>query len=803
MRFKKGIVLFLLFTMVFSILTSAYAMVGDEDALEHNLVGDIETEKNQEGSLFMPVGLSVLSTAPVATALSGPFGAVTVVTGAATSGLGVIADPKYAIWENWPMSRWKFDHADPEGSWGFTSMAGKAAAATEEIFANLIFAVSKSLTRLSINLCVFAFNMDIVAGMVGWIGEGMRSIFDPDGDVTFLMLTAGSILLMIYAVFHFLKGQLTSVLSAVLLACLAVGGVFYFIANAEPIIRSVTKTTDSVTGVFLEAFGSFTSQSQQTKGISDPLDRGLVAMGQCTWNAIIGAPWAVSLFGTADEKNLKLTEGEYELLDSDLKRLEHVQPGMRIDTLYLGTVGSYRDSVVEALARPNKKYLKFIEGESIDHGNHSGSMVGLSAENAGEHKVTAALTLFPAAAFFLLTVLVAAPVIFSKFMLAGLLLILPGALLAMVIPVQGWDLAAKYFKNVLKFLLTLLIYGLYLSLVLCLATIVVMLFLEGGQVGWAMLTLTVLFGGAAYFRKKFFNAILDSAQKGYSKVGNPAAGMLKTAAMLRLVRRIGLADMAVDFMDFRGGRKRKAGGSSSRSDASMDLNAQGSPARKKKEAPNAAKASATASPEGSDDRSLLEIMQDRRKELKNNPPPKEAWNQPLEKVPWSLDGAEAKQKEGTVQSKTRKVSGKTSLNQTSQSRVSTQKEPAKSTGQEMIQMNQEHAPESRETVREPGETVVTKSERASAREPGKDLRTRYEQMKQAPADAGLMEKYQAMAAGKTGGRPGEENGMRQKYDALVAGTNQAQTKVLESRTEHAREETKTTFHLETPMEEKE
>lgn len=474
---KKTISLLLVLTLLFSALTPAFAMIGDEDAQTSNLTGDIKAEKAQEGSIFMPVGLGIDSTIPVAVAMGGPFAAIVPITGAAATGLGVLADPKYAKWENWPMNRWSFTHASPEGSWGFSSMADKATATVGDFFANIVFWATKTLTRLSINMCVWAFNTNIFMGMISWISEGVKTLFSPDSEMSNLFMSWGLFLLLIFVAFRLLKGQFTSAISAIMVALLAVGGSFYFVANAEPVIRSVAESVDSVTGICLNAVGSFTTAGQNVAA-SDPMDKGLVACGQATWNAIVGAPFAVATFGTAKEEDLKLTDSEAKIIleklgddiSPDIKSKIH--EGARIDTIYLGSTDKVRDDIVEVLARPtnDRWYNVTGGGEKIDHGNHTGTMVGLAPNSTSTHFWIALLTLLPAICFFLLAIFLAVPVIIAQVAIAGALLFLPAALFALMVPEYGWGAAKKYFKTTLTFFATKLIYGLYLSLVLSIGT---------------------------------------------------------------------------------------------------------------------------------------------------------------------------------------------------------------------------------------------------------------------------------------------------------------------------------------------
>lgn len=466
---KKIKVFFLMIVLLFSMVAPAFATIGGEDAKTHCLEGDIVSEKKQEGQLFMPIGMGLAANTGM---IYGPFAGIAI--GAATAGLSAIANPENAIWENWPMDRWTFDHASPEGSWGLTSMASKAVAGTGDMIANLLFSATKTLTRLSINICVMAFHADIVSYMIGWITDGTKEIFDPSSDLVHLIISWGIFFLLVFAIFKLLKGQLASIVSSLLIAVIAVGGVYFYTANAKPIITEVSSAADGMTGIFLSAIGSFTSKGQQINA-PDPLDRGLIACGQSAWNVIVAAPWAAAEFGTAKENDLILTQSEYDNMEKDDMDQSKLQPGMRIDTMYLGTIGPGRDHVIDILGRPSKSYASIAgigigPSQAIDHGSHDGTMVGLNANSTGNHILVAGCTLLPAIGFTILSIMVALPIVLAQFAIAILLLVLPGALMAAMIPVTGWNISTKYLKTLGSLFFIKLGFGIYLSLVLAIGT---------------------------------------------------------------------------------------------------------------------------------------------------------------------------------------------------------------------------------------------------------------------------------------------------------------------------------------------
>lgn len=284
--------------------------------------------------------------------------------------------------------------------------------------------------------------------------------------------------------------------------------------------------------------------------VDDPVGRGLVAAEQTTWRLIVANPWALAQFGTFDEGRLRLTQGEYDVIDKSVFPKESqgkIRPGMRLDTLVLGSVGEGRDAVAEALARPNKKYLWVVDGRDIDHGSHDGTMVGFSPESAIQHLKTAIFTLLPATGFALLAALVGLSIVICQVVLAPLLLFLPLPLFAMMVPGAGWAFAARYFRTLLGFFLVKLVYGLYLSLVLVTGTAFSGALIKD-NLGAAMVVLALIFFAAAVYRKKFLNFALESVQKGALINHNKVSLDRIMAANAVLARKMGLTDIFSDWV---------------------------------------------------------------------------------------------------------------------------------------------------------------------------------------------------------------------------------------------------------------
>jgi hypothetical protein len=450
--------------------------IGGEDALERDLSGTVAQEKAGEVAVY-----DVLSTAAIAA--SAP--------GAVFAGLSQLAEAleKYAYWSNWPMDRYNFSYVPPEGGI-LGGIDDKVAAAVGAGIANFFFSLAKLLARIGINLTVAAFHTNVVSGLAGWIGDAVRRIFSlADQPFMQVFLKLMAVALLLGAAYKLIRGRIASAVLAVAVAAAAVGGSMWFAANAGRVVRAVGDFTDGLAGLALSAVGSFSAEGRQTQGVP-PLDRGLIVAANEVWATVIAKPWALATFGTADPEKLKLTGpddpgkpagavSEYEYLEEAFRDsfpdFSKVRPGMRADTLYLGTAPGTpeRQAAVQALGASEKGGFLGLGRRSVWHGDHPGSAVGLSPGSVWGKIPLALLSLLAALAYFALAVSVGGSILFCQLALAVLIVALPLALLALLWPDAGYSFAAKYARTLLGFLAVKLIYGIYLALVLAVASAVV------------------------------------------------------------------------------------------------------------------------------------------------------------------------------------------------------------------------------------------------------------------------------------------------------------------------------------------
>lgn len=451
--------------------------IGDERAEDHDLSGTVELEKAAEGQMFSAIGFLSAAAAPSVSGVGVP-----ITVGAAGFSALASALEKYGTWDNWPMGRYDFDYISPP----WWQPLDNISAAVGNSITNLLFTATKALTRVSINLMLAAFHTNITVGLADWIGAGVARIFSFTGQPFMLvMLKLAIVAFLLYSAYKILRGRLASAFTSLVVAAVAVGGILWFAPNAGYVVRTVGEFTDGLAGVALSAVGNFTAAGQSMDESISPLDRGLIVAANGVWTTIVAKPWAVMVFGTADPEKLEITGpgdvgpdevSEYEILegrrgDFPADSFDKVRRDMRADTLYLATAPGTpaREAVLYALGS-GRYDPNILAGETaVGHGEHPGSVTGLSPGGTWSKIPTAFLTFVAALAFTFLVVVVGGSILVCQFVLAVLIIMLPLFLLALLVPDTGYAVAMKYGRTLLGYLAVKLLYGIYLALVLALA----------------------------------------------------------------------------------------------------------------------------------------------------------------------------------------------------------------------------------------------------------------------------------------------------------------------------------------------
>jgi len=404
------------------------------------------------------------------------------------------------LWLQWPSGRYTFCFVPVDK----LSLIPKdlSTPVIGETIANLFFTMTKYVTRISISFLALAFNTSFVNFMADFMQNMTRVLFSPEGSMSRIFLLMGVIALLLFGAYKILKGQVTSALTSLCIAALAVGMVFYFSANMSNIVNGITNVTDGITNEVLSALSGVSidalAQKEDLRNEMNKYDqynsntKGIIAASDVAWKIIVVYPWRTALFGTCRDSDLKITtsvpanivgKSEWEVLESNkgdfgedekyawpiVKKIKNEKTA---DTLILATSPGTREReiAVESFGRPNEKKLWGIfGGNAVYHGDHSGSTIGMSPGNVWEHVKIAVLSLIPAFGFAALAILVGGSIIVCQFILVIMFLFLPFILFTLFIPDAGWNIAMKYGRTLLGFLAVKLIYGIYLAVVLSVA----------------------------------------------------------------------------------------------------------------------------------------------------------------------------------------------------------------------------------------------------------------------------------------------------------------------------------------------
>jgi hypothetical protein len=435
--------------------------------------------------------------------------------------------PDYHVYDNFPPGRYTFSFYPNSTS----NPLLKYISVIFEDVANIVFAMDKNLFSIGNFVLAEGFQLDIVQKIIKSVSDNVKILLNRQGDLWFLIITFGMIALLGYSSFMFLKGKIGDTVKALGISLLGVALALFFYSNSAQVLTTFDEGTNAVTGVIVENFGLLSQGSNQYSGT--PLNKGLAIFGDRCWDIMIGKPWAYAMFGTYDLSKLKMTPDEF-LICSGVKNqndLDVYQSGsfwdnvkaqfnnladifkrigadspqvdlskafadsslqwktsnpLYIDTLYLSTpaienhsilkmlpiTGNYapdtpRDFIVRMLASTKWGWL-----DTLDHGGHPNTPSTLNYMNVSVHLLIALIMIVPCLLFALVTISIGGSMIIYQVGLALLLLFLPFVCLLMFVPVSGWQIAVKYFKTFLGFLLVKVIYGLYLSALIALVILV-------------------------------------------------------------------------------------------------------------------------------------------------------------------------------------------------------------------------------------------------------------------------------------------------------------------------------------------
>ncbi len=553
-KFLTIVILLAILCSLFPQIVCAREYIAEEKAEDNQVgIGNVTVEKQIE-SVMMPLEFITGPAALAGAAVVKNATKKAVLYSVAAEGvnLSTTYNGTTAVWMNWPAGRYVFGTADPSEDASYMSkLFGSIPVGIVDMVANKVFEITKTLVVLGINIIVLAFNTQWAASVASLIHDITNSLVDFDEDgffkLFFLLGICGLVLSMVYKL---LKAQLTQALTALLISGLVVALIMGWAAECDRAILWTTGMTDSLAGSSMAMLTNAMPLEEKTSGV-DPMNEGLRAAGNAAWRTIVVHPWAAALFGTLEPNNLKLTTQEIDSIKRDMEPEDKEKikgKELYLDTLYLGAAAddNIRTAVSNAVANP----------EITEHTGHENASVLMqcSTANAGRFLTVALLTLFPALAFFILAVLIGCSIIFCQFALVVMLIFTPFVLLVALFPDSGWNFALGYGKKMLGFLSVKIIYGLFLGVVLFVGTAASMYIqsktstIDQSRLGMAMFFLTIMFAGAALWRKKILDMATSfsvNVQSASSKAMNPAAVI---SEIRRAKRFLSVADFASDYL---------------------------------------------------------------------------------------------------------------------------------------------------------------------------------------------------------------------------------------------------------------
>ena len=168
-----------------------------------------------------------------------------------------------------------------------------------------------------------------------------------------------------------------------------------------------------------------------------------------------------------------------------------------MDSVWLACSNDVKNSMLEAIANNQERY----EGKAGEGGTAVLFTLGQGTTSATFHGIIAFFSLFPSVIYLLFVFFIGIPVFFAQFLLMGLLLLLPFALLLGVAGEKGTQITLSYLKALLGAAATKIVYGFYLSFVLLFS--VAMTKTADDNFALAGFLISVLFVFAIKYRKRF------------------------------------------------------------------------------------------------------------------------------------------------------------------------------------------------------------------------------------------------------------------------------------------------------------
>jgi len=449
------------------------------------------------------------------------------------------------IWIRLPANNYHFRTAPAVDQNYFSNKMEDAATSVQDAVANLIFGITRSVTLIANNLVLICFDNYVGEAMFSAIGDVVSTFteFEEGGLMSLLFLIVLCVLGVGIAGF-LIKAQLMRALSSVLIAVVCLACIVGYTFNVDKIIPAVINFTNNATGVALmattymqdmpvelqeNASNNSTFEIDTIAGSTSMLEQGLVETTNSIWHTLVGAPWAVGMFGNSNPNNLKLLPSEVATINKDLQKTFSVQlfgpngvidPDVNwdnlmpwkpkkelpaesyMDSIWLACSNDVKNSMLEAITNNQERY----KGKAGAGGTAVLFTLGQGTSSAAFHNIIAFLSLFPSIIFLLFVFFVGIPVFIAQFVLMILLILLPFALLLGMSGEKGTQITLLYIKGLLGAAATKIIYGFYMSFILLFA--VALNKAAADQFALGGFLISIIFVFAIKFRKTFFEGVM-------------------------------------------------------------------------------------------------------------------------------------------------------------------------------------------------------------------------------------------------------------------------------------------------------
>lgn len=404
------------------------------------------------------------------------------------------------VWLNYPPSAYSFQSATKHEVNFVKGAVTNISTTVFDWIANQLFFVSKVLVMIANNIVVLCFDSQWVRSAADWISDGVKTVSSSfssgGGGWLFVFFVLALCALAANVAIHLLRARVVNALTAVLVAGACVAGLYFYTANANYVVAAVSEFTDNMAGLAMSAASVLSPQTTSGAGSLSPLRQGIAEVTNMAWFSNVACPWSAGQFGTANPKNLKITQSEWDgsglvhspylggspgikdcvppdytdvpppaagqrLTRSELEQM--VKNGtLYADTLYLGADDEVREGLLQALS-----------SEVLDHGQHRETVFtcGPEVSTAWRHVLAAFVSFFPALAYLLLVVFVGVPVIFAQLILMVLLIFLPVALVIGVSGDNGRRAMLGYIKYIIGCFAAKIVNGFFLGTVLFFAAV--------------------------------------------------------------------------------------------------------------------------------------------------------------------------------------------------------------------------------------------------------------------------------------------------------------------------------------------